>query len=169
MPLGTVNWDSVADDDVLNKGLYQFRLAGWKEKETSTGKQMISFRWVVEAPEAFVNKSLFENFVTGSDDNPDTFDPTSYGGRELKKTGKAMHIQFDPDVETTLNRMLECSLILAVEQETYQGRLQNKVTGRYALGDREPMVFGEMANAPTSHEPLAGRPTTRRTRAAKRA
>lgn len=162
MALGTWNPDAIADSDLLNKGIYQARLASWKEKETSNGKLMLSFRWVIEAPEQFAKVSLFENLVVGSDDHPDSIDPSAFGTRTLKQTVKVCHVQPDPDVETTLNRMLETSCLLAVEQETYQDRLQNKITARYSIGDREPMVTGTPTAATAPQTPLAGRPSTRR-------
>ena len=161
MALGTINWDGVADSEVLNKGVYQARFASWKEKETSTGKVMVAVRWVVEQPEMYANKAVFENFVIGGED-AGSIDPSSFGMRELKKSAKMLRVQLDPDLETTLNKMLEVSCVLQVEQETYQDRLQNKITGRYALGDREPSVSGPIGSTPTAVTPLAGRPTGRR-------
>lgn len=162
-----VNWDGVADSDVVAKGIYQARFASWKEGETKNGKLNVSVRWVIEEPVEYVNVSLFEMFVLGSDDQPEAIVPTAFGTREMKKTFKALAVQTDPSMVVTLDRALETSCLLAIENETYEGRLQNRIKGHYALGDRVPSVASASPAAPSKPaSPLAGRPSTRRVSAA---
>jgi hypothetical protein len=138
-------WDDIPDLDVLPSGNYHVRGESLEDGEASTGKRMFSCHVVVEEPELYAGMALFENFVTGTDEDPKGIVPGALGTRRLKKMLKAAQVAQSNNVERLCQNfkgtLFGVSVVEYTEQSgEYAGSPRNRITAYWKRGEREPGV-----------------------------
>ncbi len=171
-------WDDIPDSNVFATGDYHMQ--GVKMEEThsqSTGKLMYAIDvQVMEHPNtaAYTNMHFFENFVIGTDDDPDAQVSgtwvQSVGAKRLKQLINAANIQERADMDKICAAFAGCQLVIGLqaykEPETnrdgspnaYAGQERNKSVGFYKLGSREPKVELKLVKGPAGQ--VAAPPAT---------
>ena len=96
IPAGFVPFDDIPDSGVLPDGAYQVRGEELRNEVTSTGKKMYSMQAVVELPEQQAGMFVFENFVIGSEGDPQALQKDTWlksiGARRWKQMMKAAQV-----------------------------------------------------------------------------
>lgn len=181
MSKSRIPFGAIPDTDLLPDGIFRFKVREMKDTETKEreGKvQKRMFRLVSEvvAPESHKGLLYFDNFVVGTDDDPDADElatwQTSIGGRGLKKLSKALGVPFgdEEDPEVFCNTIKDSHYMATVVQKVdekegpYKGTVRNNVTKYWALGEREAALAngadtttkGRTTQQRTSFRPATG-------------
>ena len=154
-----VNWDDVPDvGQLLPKGIYVLSIADIEERSTNInpetgigGKLMYSPEFRVVEPADFADSPLYDNFVIGTDDDPEAgMEETwqkSFGSRRFKQLIKMANVPADSDIDNVIASLRDQQVVadVDVEEDTdeaskYYGRKQNRIRGFYQLGTRQPVV-----------------------------
>lgn len=143
--MGFFPWDEIPDSNVFPTGMYQVSGESLTIVESSTGKKMYKAQLRIEKPETFAGGMFFENFVIGSDmdpqaENTDTW-KISFGARRLKSMLKAAQMPQAGSEEEICVNFTGTMFLLAATQYTeqegdYAGSMRNKINDFYKIGDR---------------------------------
>lgn len=130
-----VDWDGVPDSMVFPDGAYHVKIAELGE-ETMKGdnpKLMYRAEFRIVEPKAFANMPKYENFVWGTDDDPNADDPEtskkSVGARRMKSMLKAAQVQFVPDMDELCAAAVGNELIIMITQKKEPETKKNRITG----------------------------------------
>ena len=155
-------WQDIPDSAVVPDGVYHLAVEEIEESQSSEqtgGKLMYELEVRVIEPKAFVNLPLYNNFVIGSDDDPNADDPetwkASVGAKNLKRFFSAVQVEFVDDLAPmcVTAKDQEFLGLVTKSQETqgqYKGRERNNFNGWFKLGERAVGLL------PTDQQP-AGR------------
>lgn len=146
------------DSNVVPEGMYLTKIVKITEKHSKAGKLMMSAQYQIQEPKALKGQMIFENFVLGTDEDPEaenvaTF-KNSIGARAyknlLKKAG--VSVEKTDEVDDIAQKAAGCEIMLSVQQNEqqegpYKGQLQNRIAAYYEPGEREPQVTGEGGKA----------------------
>lgn len=152
LPLG-----SIPDTTTLPDGIYRLqcdKLEGklTKAQEGKTQKFMLVATLKVVEPESHKGLPYFENFVIGTDDDPEADElstwQTSIGGRGIRRFAKATGVPFGDEVplaEFAAN-VKDAEVVFTVVQkiddgkkdERFKGRVSNNTTAMWKLGEQTP-------------------------------
>ena len=149
----TVNWNDVPDvGQLLDQGIYVMSIEDIEEKSSQqTNKLMYSATFRVVEPEEFADMPAYDNFVIGTDDDPEagmqeTWNK-SFGSRRFKQLIKMANVPQDNDIDNVIAALRDQQVVvdLQIEEDTdpqskYHGRKQNRIRGFYQLGTRQPAV-----------------------------
>ena len=143
----------VSMDKTVPQGIYLVKVLKLTEKHSQNGKLMYCPQYHIILPEECKGLMIFENFVFGSDTDPDALEPntfkTSYGARSYKalceKTG--ISVKNSDTAEQISEKLTGQEVLLNVDegaQKTgaYKGKMQNQVLAYYTPGEREPKITG---------------------------
>lgn len=135
-------WDDIPDDNVLPEGTLHMRIDSLEDGMSGTGKRMFRAQFSVVAPIEFAGQKHFENFVTGSEENPTAILPGTVGSRMLKKCLSAAQVPANNDIVALCNAATGAELLMnmVIFEEPdgqYKGQKRNRVSGWLRLGDRE--------------------------------
>jgi len=138
-------WDDIPDMDVVPSGDYYVRGEVLEDGESSTGKRMFSAQMIVEEPQLYAGMSLFENFVTGTDEDPKGIVPGAFGTRRLKKMLKAAQVAQSNNTQQLCQNFKGTLFGVSVAEYTeesgeYAGMQRNRITAYWKRGEREPGV-----------------------------
>ena len=145
--------DEIPDSSIVPSGTYT-ATCSIKESQSNTGKLMYKGTFSITEPDGFSGLSLWENYVIGSDQDPDADDPdtwkASIGAKNLKRCFKAASVPLTEDMDDLLEAVEGQSVVLEVGQEVdegrkdpkYKGTVRNRIIAYYPLGERSPAVGG---------------------------
>lgn len=146
------------DSNVVPEGMYLCRIVKIVEKHSKTGKLMICPQFAIMEPKTMKGQTIFENYVLGSDEDPDANDPATFkssiGARNYKTLLKKAGVPVAPndDSEDIAQKAAGQEILLSVQQTEqaegpYKGQIQNRISAYYEPGEREPKVTGEAPKA----------------------
>ena len=111
-----------------------------EEKTASTGKMMMKLEASVVEPKQYKGVKLYENFVLGSESDPQYTEPETVTGglRRMKK----FLFRLDADVPTDLEEIPEAVegqefLAHLIQTKNNKGRMINEISDFFRLGERE--------------------------------
>ena len=165
-------WDpsSVPDSSVFPGGAFELEIEELNEEASDSGKAMYRAVLRSQGP-SLVGVPHFENYVLGSDEDPNADDPAtmaaSMGARNLKRLLKKAGVEMSSDLDDDCARAIGQHVIGVFTQFTepdlrrdgtqnqYAGQIRNRVQV-FALGERE---LGEQPGvapvAPAPRQPRA--------------
>lgn len=158
---------SAPDSNVVPEGLYLVKVVKMVEKHSKAGKLMLCPQYQIIEPKACKGQMIFENFVLGTDEDPEAESPASFktspAARNLKALLKKSNtaISESDDKEDVCNKIAGQEVMLSVTQHEqqegdYKGQVQNRVAAYYEPGEREAKITGEAPKAaPAKAEPKA--------------
>lgn len=137
-------WDEVPDVDVTPAGIVLLKGVSLEEVQTSTGKLMYKAQMEILEPADRAGFSYFENFVIGTDDDPeassvDTW-KKSFGARNMKKMLSAAQVPQNDDLDVLCksfeNTQFLGRVVLTQDKDgDYAGIDRNQVRAFYKIGD----------------------------------
>lgn len=152
-------WDDIPDSNVFPTGTYHVQGVKLEETTTKTGKLMYSMEAVIvdhPATKAYTNMHVFENFVIGSDDDPEaTVGGTwaqSFGARNMKKMLASAQIAEKADMDKICAGFAGTQFLVGLmdykepatdrdgSANPYAGQERNKTTGYFKIGQKEPEI-----------------------------
>lgn len=145
-----VNWDDVPDSNVVPGGAYLLEISEMEETQTKAENgAKLMYKVTLLTLEPIQGMMLFENFVIGTDEDPDGDDPKSWKGisaRRMKAFLKAAQIPLAGDMEevceTAKGNQFVGKVVVTEDDGTrdpkYKGQLRNRITSYYAIGEKEP-------------------------------
>jgi len=152
-------WDDIPDSNVFQTGSYQVIGVELKEIFAANGKLMYSMDVAIaDHPKTamYTNMHYFENFVVGSDDDPEaTVQGTwaqSFGAKRLKQLIAAAQIAEKADMDKIMasfpQTQFGINLLHFNEPEKdrdgnpnqYAGQERNKLNSFWKIGEREPEI-----------------------------
>ena len=158
-------WDDIQEDNVFPAGCFQFEIATLEDGYSqASGNRMFKAQFNCKAPAEYAGMSHFENYVTGTEENPAGINAGTMGTRSLKKMLKAAQVPQGNDIEQLIlsakGAVLMISLNQYVEKDgPYAGDKKNRVTGYDAVGTKEvkiaPVVGAGKPNLPPQAPPAA--------------
>jgi hypothetical protein len=169
---------TIPDSTIFPDGIYRLKVVKveetmTKEREGKVQKLMYRAQSQVIEPAAYKGLFYFENYVIGTDDDPEAEQletwQTSIGGRSLKRFSKALGIPLgdEEDSEGFCNTVKGQEYLATVVQKTeekegpYKGTIRNNTTAYWKLGEKEPALTNGAIKTATP------RATTTKTAAAK--
>jgi len=156
-------WEETPDQDVLEGGRYIMKGVKLEDGTASSGKRMFSAQMQVEQPETYKGMMLFENFVTGTDENPLDIVASSLGTRRMKKNLKAAQVPGSNSV-AQMCKSYEGSLfgvtVSKYEEKDgeYKGTLRNRIGAFWKIGERQPGIDTETGGKGPAASAGAGMP-----------
>ena len=142
-------WQDIPDSAVVPDGVYHLAVEEIEESQSSErtgGKLMYELTVRIVEPRAFVNLPLYNNFVVGSDDDPNADDPetwkASVGAKNLKRFFAATQVEFMDDMAPMCEASRDQEFLALVTRTTqekgdFKGREQNNFNGGFKRGERE--------------------------------
>ena len=159
-------WDDIPDSNVFQTGSYQVVGVELKEIHSANGKLMYSMDVAIaDHPKTamYTNMHYFENFVVGSDEDPEATVPgtwaQSFGAKRLKQLVAAAQIAEKADMEKICasfrGTQFGINLLEYKEPEKdrdgnpnqYAGQERNKLNSFWKIGEREPEIAPKKAVA----------------------
>ena len=166
-----VDWNDVPDPKQagdLPDGIYLLNIESLTKGASDSGKLMYSGIIRVVEPAAFAGSPLYENFVLGSDTDPQADDPhtmreaVSMGILKKVFTACAMPLERDLDVMATqaagqrflasIYTKVEPAVLKSGAPNPYAGRKKNAMGRMWRVGERPVGLSG---TAPTPATPAA--------------
>lgn len=164
-------WEDVQEDNVFPTGCFHVVIEDMEDgTAASSGKRMFRVRYGCKAPGEFVGMSHFENYVTGTEENPTGINAGTMGARGLKKMLKAAQVPPSNDIAALCLSAKGAELMLSlnhfVEKDgPYAGTPRNRIADYHRLGEREAKVASggapgqqRAATAPMSAPPIQNAP-----------
>lgn len=171
-------WDEIPDVGVLvPQGTYLVDIEDVEKGQSRTySKLMYSPVLRIVEPDSHVDSPLYDNFVIGSEKDPGaTLEDTwkaSFGARRFKQLAKATQValegyvdasqtpedQADQTIEVIKGQQVVVSVSIEKQAEknpdgtpnAFAGKEQNRITGYYPQGMRQPGVAAEQPQAAAS-------------------
>lgn len=161
-------WDSIPDSNVFPTGTFLFEIASIEDGESSTGKRMLKARFDCLEPVNMKGQAYFDQYVLGTDEEPQKVVPSAMGSQMFKKVLKGAQIPKSSSISNAIEQSLGNHVILKLLQYKdespgpYRGTLKNKMQAAYKIGEAEIKIeaSGGGASAPglSSSAPPVGRP-----------
>ena len=138
-------WNEVPQEDVCAPGFYALDCVALEKRYAESGKLMYNaqFRFREENPN-YAGKMLFNNFVLGTDDDPDPTDlnPDVFGVKMLVRLFRAMSLPPTDELDQALDDAINKGFIARIsvrEQKDgeYAGRKQEQFNEFFPLGSKE--------------------------------
>ena len=163
------DWGEIPDSNVLPDGVYELQIESLEDTTSGSGKRMFKCCLRVTEPKEWANHPHFENFVIGSDDDPDGAQPEtrkrSLGAITLKKMLSKAGVPLDRMVcQNAVGQRVVCNIIQTIETKEgqYKGQARNKITRWYAAGEAATGTSTQptppLAAQPPKARGAAGRP-----------
>lgn len=152
---------NVPDSTVLPKCDVLCRIASLKKVKSSTGKLMYKaeYRVVDDGEGRFKNLPIFDQYVIGSDKDPDADSDKTWieapGARNMKRLFKKLGLDTTKDVDDLVDESedqeIGLSLTKYIEPEKrrdgsdnpFAGQPRNRVSNFWTPGEKEPQIFEE--------------------------
>jgi hypothetical protein len=153
MKTPTIPFGSIPDQQtVLTDGIYRLRVERVEERATRTGKLMFAVTARVVEPDTFRGLAFFDNFVIGTDDDPDATETSTWqqsiGSRTFKRfvraTGVAVGEQEPTDqlLHALTGAEYLCAIVQKIDDGSrdpqFKGRVRANATNYWKLGERTP-------------------------------
>lgn len=156
-------WDDISEENVFPTGVYHFSVDELEDGMSGTGKRMFRARFTCKAPAEQVGMSHFENYVTGTDENPTGINPGTMGARGLKKMLSKAQVppSNDPVALCVSAKSAEVLMTMNyyVEKEgQYAGTPRNRIADYHRLGERQVGVTQPLPGQGAPGMPGAGPP-----------
>ena len=155
VPLGQIPDSAVLPDGIFRVGIGELKEVMTKQAEGKTQKLMLKLNGKVVEPKAYAGQPYYDNFVIGTNDDPEaelleTW-VGSIGGKQLKrflgKTGVAFGDEEDFDGIAAAVKDVEvlATVVCKIQDKKnkdgtdnkYGGSPQNNTTGYWAIGEKE--------------------------------
>ena len=164
-------WEEIPDSNVFPTMTGLFEYTKLEDGKANNGKRMFRAQFTCVQPESFAGMAHFENFVTGTDENPEGILPATMGSRALKSSLNAAQIAPNPKVGEIC--ALVCAtkpkLMLSLSHSTeksgeFAGQERNRVTAYHKVGERQVSIAPGMGQkqqvmqapaAPAMPQPVA--------------
>jgi hypothetical protein len=158
-----IPFHAIPDSSILPEGVFRMVVTKAEEAETQEShKLMFRFTSKVVEPAAYKGATFYDNFVIGTDDDPDAEQletwQTSIGGRTFKQFVSSLGLALgdEEDSEALLAQMLNQQYLATIVQKVddgsrdprFKGRVRNVATRYWKLGEREPEVANGSAASP---------------------
>lgn len=144
------DWDKVPKDDIIPPGFYNLEVVETEETQSqNTGALMykVTFR-VSDINPANVGRMVFENFVLGTEDDPDPdeYNMESFGVKNMIRMAKAAGVAQTPDPAELFISLRDKTVDVKLGVQTqkdgpFEGRMNNRVQEWHAPGSQELGVF----------------------------
>ncbi len=164
-----VNWGEVPDSAIVPDGIYLVTIEEVTEgmsgdSEGRTPKLMYKAAHRIVEPVQFVNLPVYDNFVIGSDDDPNADDKATWaasiGARRMKRLAKTAQVGLFEDMELLCEQMKGQQVLAMIgQQTTKRGSVLNQVNSYHTIGECEVGVTEPHAGARPAAKPAA-RPAT---------
>lgn len=162
IPLGSIPKTNLLPDDVYRLRTVKLEAGMTKEREGKTQKYQLHLTSQVVEPANLKGLFFHEYFTIGTDDDPDAEQlatwQTSFGGRSfarfVDKSGVPLGDEVNEDdliaAFTAPNGAVDYLATIVMETETkegpWKGRIRNKVTAYWALGEKQAGAGVSKAN-----------------------
>lgn len=142
---GFIPWDEIPDGSTVPDGVFQVRGESLEATVTSTGKKMYSCHLAIEGPDDYAGMMLFENFVIGSEEDPNaqllSTWKRSVGARRMKAMLAAAQMpQATNEGQITAGFKGTVFLVSVTQYEEkdgdYKGMVRNRIGGFHRIGER---------------------------------
>jgi len=151
-------WDDIPDSNVFPTGFYHVQGVKLEETMSSGGKLMFSAEAVIvehHATSAYTGMHIFNNFVIGSDDDPEAQVPGTWAkgfGRSYKQMIAAAQITEKHDTDKQCAAFAGTQFIWGLRAQKqpdtnrdgtpnpFAGNEQNNVTRFYKVGAKDPEI-----------------------------
>jgi len=162
-----IPWNEVSPEDTMPPGFYRMAIENMAKvySRGEPSKLMIkaAFRLTQDNP-ADKNKIHYENFVLGTQDDPDpvSCNPEEWGVKMLLRCFFALNMPPTDDLEVAIPSAIGKVFDAKVTQSTqkggpYDGRSQNRIVEYYVMGTKQ---LGQAAATPNLSTPTAFARTT---------
>lgn len=132
--------DDIPDSSLVPDGAYTVRVALVVEGQTKqAGKLMYSATLRIEGG-PYDNMPLFDNFVIGSDDDPDAQENDTwkrFGAVRFKQFVKATGVQMNSSRNALFDALSNQRLVVTVETKDSDRGPQNRIARYLAVGEQE--------------------------------
>jgi len=139
-------WDDIQEDNVFPTGCFQFEIATLEDGYSqASGNRMFKAQFNCKAPAEYSGMSHFENYVTGTEENPTGINAGTMGTRSLKKMLLAAQVPQGTDMEQLILSAKGANLMISMNQYVekdgpYAGDKKNRITSYDVLGTKEAMI-----------------------------
>jgi len=135
-------WDDIADGNVFESGVYRFEIAAFDDGKANNGKRMPKARFSCIEPPMCKGMAYFEQFVVGTDEEPDEIVPGTMGARSMKAVFKAAQVPKNNNFAELLAGCIGNQLLIQLSKYEerdgeYKGMQRNRATGFYKIGERD--------------------------------
>ena len=161
-------WDEIPDSNVFPTGAFLFEIASIEDGVSSTGKRMLKARYDCLEPANMKGQAYFDQYVLGTDEEPNKVVPSSMGSQNFKKVLKGAQVPKDSQISNLIQNALNSHVILKLLQYKdespgpYRGTLKNKMQSAHKVGEIEVKVEGTGGGGPapglSSSAPPVGKP-----------
>lgn len=173
------NFDEIPESSplqVLPENHYAFAIEAITERPTKAGKLMYEATLRVVDGE-YADSPLFENYVIGSDSDPNADDPQTWlksiGAQRLKRLLKAAGVptaggDMDQMIATAVGQHVVALVTIEIDSgktdERYKGKKRNRLGNVYPKGAGPAAPAAPVAAAPTPRAmpPISGESGTKR-------
>lgn len=131
--------EEIPDSSIVPDGAYNVQVALLEVAVSKAGKLMYKANYRIEDGE-YADQVLFDNFVIGSDDDPDATEAKTwkkFGGQRWKKLIKAAQVPFLNDEDELMAALKDQKLTVVVvteEDKTGTYDAQNRIKRYLAYG-----------------------------------
>lgn len=161
MNLDFMPWNDINEEEDIPGGFFRVRVIHAEDGKSGTsGFRMFRVGFnVLEPPEAF-NLGHFENYVVGTEEQPNAYVPDTPGGRRFKKLCTRAQVPPSDSISTNLQTLKGCELVVAISYKP-DADFKNNITNYFMLGEREPQITqpilrpGQPVGAPPAVAPVA--------------
>lgn len=151
IPFGNIPDTNIFPDGIFRLKVEKLEEKATKEREGKAAKLMYVLTSKVVEPASHKGLLYFENFVIGTEDDPDAEElstwQTSIGGRSLKRLTKALGVPFgdEEDAEAFCNTVKGAEYLATIVQKVddgskdprYKGQVRNNTTAFWKLGEKD--------------------------------
>ena len=132
-------WDSIFEGNVFPSGIFMFEIEEIiHDNYSSTGKLMPKSRFRCVEPDALKGGTLFDQYVVGTEENPDEVNNGSFGAKALKAIFVASQTPKGTSlIELSKNCIGNRLLIQFGEPTEDDYGLKSKVVTYHKVGERE--------------------------------
>ncbi len=172
-------YDKIPDSNTFPTGTYHVEGVKMEERQSSTGKLMYAIDVKVldhPATAPFTNMHFFNNFVIGSDEDPEAANDgtwiQSFGAKRVKQMVAAAQIPEKNDMDKICDGFAGCQFMLSLRAykepeldrqgmaNQYAGQERNDISSFAKVGSKEPSIdqaaAAASAAAPTAPPPPPG-------------
>ena len=153
-------WEDISEESVFPTGCFHMVIDKLEDGMSGTGKRMPRAQFTCKAPPQCVGLSLFENYVMGTEENPNGINAGTMGTRQFKKVIAKAQVPPSNDMAVLCANAVGAELMMSITQYTekdgqYAGSLRNRVVDCHKLGEREAALAPKVGGAPGIAAPTA--------------
>lgn len=158
-------WQDIADGNIFENGIYLFEIKAFNDGKASTGKRMPKARFNCLEPANCRNMTFFDQYVVGTDEQPEDVIAGTMGARSMKQVFTAAQVAKGNNVVELMANSVGSQLLIQLNKYEekdgeYKGTLKNRAVGMYKIGEREVGITGDTKAKGPAPKSSAPKPMT---------